>query len=79
MYDYPPPPMDGEPSRAVSRKDDLTQLKGTVEHVIYANEDNGYTVLDFGLEDDVITACGVMPYIDEGDSLILWGNWTHNP
>ena len=65
MYDYPPPPMDGEPSRAVSRKDDLTQLKGTVEHVIYANEDNGYTVLDFGLEDDVITACGTMPYVND--------------
>ena len=79
MYDYPPPPMDGEPSRAVSRKDDLTQLKGTVEHVIYANEDNGYTVLDFGLEDDVITACGTMPYVNDGDSLILWGNWVHNP
>ena len=60
-------------------RDGLTQLKGTVEHIIYANEENGYTVLDFGMEDDVITACGVMPYIGEGDSLILWGNWVHNP
>ena len=64
---------------ATPSKDGLTKLKGTVEHIIYANEDNGYTVLDFGLEDDIVTACGTMPYIGDGDSLILWGNWVHNP
>lgn len=60
-------------------RDGLIQLKGTVEHIIYCNEENGYTVLDLGLEDDVITACGVLPYIGEGDAIILWGNWVHNP
>ena len=68
-----------EPPDGPSSKDGLTKLQGTVEHIIYANEDNGYTVLDFGLENDVITACGTMPYIGDGDSLILWGNWVHNP
>ena len=81
MNDYPPlPPLDtpmmgGENSF----KESLTKLTGTVEHIIYANEDNGYTVLDFGLEDDVITACGILPYVSDGDSLILWGSWVHNP
>ena len=80
MYDEPYyPPTDPADSPAASPKDGLAQLKGSVEHIIYANEDNGYTVLDFGLEDDVITACGIMPYISEGDGLILWGNWIHNP
>ncbi len=60
-------------------KDTIEELKGTVEHLIYVNDDNGYTVMDFGLEDDIITACGILPYIGEGDSLILRGNWTHNP
>ena len=80
MYDTPWfPPME-PPEQEVSRpKDGLTQLKGTVEHIIYSNEDNGYTVMDVGLEDDVITACGIMPYVSDGDSLILWGNWVHNP
>ncbi len=84
--DYPWPP-DGMPSlespgveRAPERlTDGLTRLKGTVEHIIYCNEDNGYTVMDVGLEDDVITACGILPYIAEGDGVILWGNWVHNP
>ncbi|MBP3666820.1 MAG: ATP-dependent RecD-like DNA helicase [Clostridia bacterium] len=80
MYNRPySPQKDPVEPPAASPKDDLTRLKGTVEHIIYANEDNGYTVLDFGLEDDVVTACGVMPYISDGDSLILWGNWVHNP
>ena len=73
--DAPLPPEE----KANAPKDQLTQLKGTVEHIIYANEDNGYTVLDFGLDDDVVTACGIMPYVSDGDSLILWGNWVHNP
>ena len=83
MYDelYFPPLEPPEPptEKASPPKDGLTQLKGTVEHIIFCNEDNGYTVMDVGLEDDIITACGVMPYIGEGDALILWGNWTHNP
>ncbi len=62
-----------------SPRDALTRLAGTVEHVIYCNEDNGYTVMDVGLEDDVVTACGILPYIGEGDAVILWGKWVHNP
>ncbi len=77
MYDTPDYPH--APPAEDDLRDTLARLKGTVEHIIYANEDNGYTVLDFGLEDDVITACGIMPYISDGDSLILWGNWVHNP
>ena len=56
--DTPEPPEEPAASRA---RDGLTQLKGTVEHIIYCNEDNGYTVMDVGLEDDIVTACGVMP------------------
>ena len=70
---------NAEPSHLTPPKDRLTRLKGTVEHIIYCNEDNAYTVMDVGLEDDVITACGILPYISEGDTIVLWGNWVHNP
>ncbi len=59
--------------------EDMVELRGTVEHIIYTNEENGYTVMDVGLDDDVITACGILPYIGEGDAVILRGLWTHNP
>lgn len=80
MYDHSWfPPAEGPEQESNRPRDGLIQLKGTVEHIIYCNEDNGYTVMDLGLEDDVITACGVLPYVSDGDSLILWGNWVHNP
>ena len=85
MYDdlfFPlpePEGMGGDAPYGNAPRDGLTRLKGSVEHIIYSNEDNGYTVMDVGLEDDVITACGVMPYVGEGDTLILWGSWVHNP
>ena len=43
-------------------RDDLQQLEGTVEHVIYSNEDTGYTICDMSLSDDeIITVVGIMP------------------
>ena len=58
----------------------LIKLSGSVEQVIYANEENGYMVCDLGTDDDdLITITGIMPYISEGDSLIVWGEWKHNP
>ncbi|MBQ9151286.1 MAG: ATP-dependent RecD-like DNA helicase, partial [Clostridia bacterium] len=61
--------------------DDMIRLVGVVEHIIYCNEDNGYIVFDFGMDDsgEVITAQGILPYISDGDALILWGVWIHSP
>ena len=56
----------------------LEKLEGTVEHIIYCNEDNGYTVCDMSIDDDVVTVCGVMPLLNEGDSLCVYGKWVHN-
>lgn len=57
----------------------LIKLSGSVEHVIYANEENGYMVCDFGTDDDdLITITGTIPYVGEGDSLIVYGEWKHN-
>ena len=58
----------------------LIKLSGSVEQVIYANEENGYLVCDLGTDDDdLITITGIMPYVGEGDSLIVYGEWKHNP
>ncbi len=65
---------------AVPDEGGLIKLSGSVEHIIYSNEENGYTVADFGTDDDdLVTITGIMPYVGEGDSLILYGEWKHNP
>ena len=63
----------------VPEEDGLIKLSGSVEHIIYSNEENGYTVADFGTDDDdLMTITGIMPYVNEGDSLIIYGEWKHN-
>ncbi|MBQ8387541.1 MAG: ATP-dependent RecD-like DNA helicase [Clostridia bacterium] len=58
----------------------IIELKGSVEGIIYANEENGYTICDLGTEEgELVTVVGVLPYISEGDSLAVYGRWVHNP
>ena len=58
----------------------LIRLEGSVETVIYSNDDNGYAICDFGTDDDeLITIVGTLPYVSEGDTLAVYGRWIHNP
>ena len=60
--------------------DGVEKLTGSVEGVIYANEQNGYTILDFGTDgQELVTLVGTMPYVAEGDELTVYGKWVHNP
>jgi len=53
-------------------------LSGTVESVIFYNQENSYTVLNFILDNDktLIIAVGEIPNIHEGLHLRISGNWT---
>ena len=60
---------------------DLQKIEGSVERVIFNNEENGYTICDLSVSDDgeVITVVGIMPMIGAGDHLCVYGKWVHNP
>ena len=49
-----------------------------MEQIVFCNEDNGYTVCDMALEDDIVTVCGIMPMLCEGDRLCVYGKWVHS-
>ena len=58
----------------------LLRLTGSIEHVIYANEDNGFAICDLGTDtDELVTVTGILPYVGEGDLVTVWGKWVHNP
>ena len=58
----------------------LLRLTGSVEHVIYSNEENGFAICDLGTDtDELITITGTLPYVGEGDLLTVYGRWVHNP
>lgn len=58
---------------------DLQELTGSVESVIYKNEENGYTVLRLRADDgELVTVVGTFPYASVGESMIVSGEWmTH--
>ena len=58
----------------------LQKLEGSIEHVIYSNEENGYAICDMAVADDeIVTIVGTLPMIAAGDNLVVYGQWTHNP
>jgi exodeoxyribonuclease V alpha subunit len=58
----------------------LVKLSGSIERVIYANDENGYAICDLGTDtDELVTITGTLPYIGEGDVVTVWGKWVHNP
>ena len=64
----------------VKKGETLETLRGSVEGVIFANEENGYAILDLGTEEnELVTVVGTLPFVDVGDELTVWGKWVHNP
>ena len=54
-------------------------LAGYVEHIIYRNADNGYTVLNLVSGEDEITCVGIFSAIAEGENIEAQGEYTEHP
>ncbi len=54
------------------------ELKGQVESIIYQNEINSYTIAELETEDEEITIVGYLPFIVEGDTLKVIGNYVEH-
>ena len=52
------------------------KIVGTCENIIFRNEENGYTVCDINTGGNCVTAVGIMPFINEGETVSVYGNWT---
>ena len=53
-------------------------LEGYVEHIIFRNEDNGYTVMNLMSDGTEITCVGMFEYIGEGELLELQGTYVEH-
>ena len=51
----------------------MEEYKGYVEHIIYRNEENTYTVFEVSCEDGLLTCTGYPLSISEGESCIVTG------
>ena len=64
----------------IENEEELEKIKGSIEEVVFHNEENGYTVLRLLPETDAeeITAVGELPFAAEGESIVVMGRWeTH--
>ncbi len=50
-------------------------LDGVIEDIIYSNGENGYTVCVINCGGEPITLVGIMPYIGEGETIRVQGEW----
>ena len=51
-------------------------IGGCVEDIKFRNEQNGYTVLEIGCDDELVTAVGIFADISVGEQVKLSGQWT---
>ena len=60
---------------------DLEQLRGEVERLVYSSEESGFTICRLVVpgKADLVTVAGTMPGIQPGERLFLRGRWINHP
>ncbi len=57
----------------------MEKIKGYIQHIIYRNAANGYTVLELLSGEDEITCVGFFKTMDQGETIEAEGNYTAHP
>ena len=52
------------------------KLRGTVETIVFRNEDTGFTVMDLAVEEELVTVVGEVLDIAEGEEVTVTGSYT---
>lgn len=56
---------------------ELLHIEGTVENILFRNEENGYTVLDLDAGGELITVTGELGTVEVGEGLIVEGSYVN--
>ena len=57
----------------------METIRGFIEHIIYRNTDNGYTVLNLISGGEEITCVGFFKTMDQGETIEARGSYTSHP
>jgi len=63
----------------MEKQEEVLQLVGMVDHIVFCNEDNGWTVLELEVKDSVYTVVGTFPQVQVGETLRVQGSWVNHP
>lgn len=73
-------PFNDEMFDVSDSRDELIGLEGIIEHVIYQNEENGYSVCELSVNDEeLVTIVGTLPYVAAGETIKALGKWDVHP
>ncbi|TQI65548.1 ATP-dependent RecD-like DNA helicase [Clostridium sp. KNHs216] len=61
------------------REDQMLEMTGSVEQVIFKNEKNGYAIIEINNGEELVTAVGTMPLVSAGEEVRVVGSWINNP
>lgn len=56
-------------------KENLEEIHGFVEELVFRKPESGFTVLELSTDDEYVTVVGVLPEINVGEELKLRGTW----
>ncbi|MDO4521900.1 MAG: ATP-dependent RecD-like DNA helicase [Eubacteriales bacterium] len=56
----------------------MENVEGYIDHIIYRNEENGYTVMVMICDGEELTCVGSLPYINEGELIEASGSYTEH-
>lgn len=59
--------------------DSVHEVEGFVEHIIYRNEDNGYTVFNISFKNREVTCIGTFAGLNEGEYITAKGGYVKHP
>lgn len=51
-------------------------LEGVVDSIVYKNDETGYVIFVADVDGDPVTMVGTLPFLFEGESIIVCGEWT---
>ena len=54
----------------------METVKGYVEHIVYRNAENGYSVITLSADSEEVTCVGILPLLTEGEYIEADGNYT---
>lgn len=57
----------------------METISGYVEHIIFQNSENGYTVLNLATEGEEITCVGICKGLDQGENISARGDYVDHP
>ena len=63
----------------MANNEELFELSGQVESIIYRNDENGYTVIELAGDESMITATGIMPLVNVSEAVKLYGSFKTHP